>query len=169
MTHSARAPVLKLIHDPTRLNSVPSVPETIMSLHQAPNGMLALPDYLSDDLNLDLEFEDFLRGTPPASSNISYSGLSSANSTAAMISSTIFAAGSSHQAANFPNVPPIESTHPTVPHLDQPNLLRLLGQKRTADSIASAVTRVIAKADVQTVAVLNVKEGTRKNPTRGKD
>lgn len=106
-----------------------------MSLHQAPDGMLALPaNYLQqDDLDLDLEFEEFLHGTPPTSSSISYSGLSSANSTAEMISSTIFAAGSSHQAANF--LPSTESTRPTVPRLDQPNLLHLLGQKRTADSI----------------------------------
>ncbi|KAJ7019778.1 hypothetical protein C8F04DRAFT_1197352 [Mycena alexandri] len=140
MTHSAQTPIFKLTHDPTHLNSAPFVPETTTLLHQAPNRMLVLPaDYLQDDLDLDLEFEDFLlESESPGGQN-----------------------------PKFTPPPPIESTHPTVHHLDQPNLLHLLGQKRTADSIASVVTRVIAKADVQTVAVSNVKEGAQKNLTRG--
>ncbi|KAJ6570374.1 hypothetical protein B0H10DRAFT_1840261, partial [Mycena sp. CBHHK59/15] len=83
-TAQARQPLMKRIHDPNRLQMVPSVPQTTLKLHHVPAGMLSLGT--SDETP---------RIDPPS---ISFTGLSSGASTSSTIATTQFIAGSSNAA-----------------------------------------------------------------------
>ncbi|KAJ7170171.1 hypothetical protein C8R46DRAFT_1266577 [Mycena filopes] len=97
-----RAPLMKEIHDPRRLELAPPVPQTALTPHSVLSGMLSLTpvDEAAADSSTTTQ-------APPSMNLVG--GLSSGAASAATIAGTVFAAGSSRAAAIDPPVAAVSS------------------------------------------------------------
>ncbi|KAJ7214561.1 hypothetical protein GGX14DRAFT_611156 [Mycena pura] len=145
MTADSRASLMSRIHDPTRFQFTPAVPETTLKPHHVPGGMLSLEPLLT--------MPDEVISLP---SIISDSGLSSGTSAPSTIAATQFVAGSSRNQDNVGPVLPRNNPHPQR---------RKRGTRALAESVTCPRAKVkaastSAKIRVGTAARLSVREGT---------
>ncbi|KAJ7462852.1 hypothetical protein FB451DRAFT_1043554, partial [Mycena latifolia] len=131
-TASTRQPLMKRIHDPNRLQMVPQIPETTLTLHHVPSGMLSF-----DSDATDTSLPAIQPSSPAPAAGISTLGPFSGTSDPSAVAPTQFIAGSSSGAFTIdPQLTPPAPKDPAQPqilnHLAKRKVTEVLEKSRPA-------------------------------------